>query len=112
MVGAIVGALVTGITLTLFSGLLFISAERQLIEDWRKIQPGMERTTVEQILGAPSYDFEIGQGFGPWPHDSLPADYDSNHGLLVFVTGLPGPQVLLVYMDEKNCVSFVSSTTT
>jgi hypothetical protein len=110
--GCIAGSLLTIIALTLFAGLLHSRAERHLIDDWRKIQPGMNKESVLQTLGDPAYDMKLGDGFPAWAEKSVPDDYYKTHALLVFYVPGPGPQLLLVYLDGNGGVSFVSSTST
>ena len=107
--GCVVGSIITLVSLTLFAGLLYSRAERQLIDDWRKIQPGMTRATVLELLGKPSYDIKLGQGFPNWATQSVPDNYYETHGLLVFTIPAPGPQLLLVYLESNDRLSFVSS---
>ena len=110
--GCVAGSLLTIVALALFAGLLSSGAERQLIDDWRRIQPGMNRDAVLQTLGKPAYDMKLGDGFPAWAETSVPDDYYKSHSLLVFHVPAPGPQLLLVYLDENGNVSFVSSTYT
>ena len=107
--GCFLGSIITLAALTLFAGLLYSRAERQLIDDWRKIQPGMTRATVLELLGPPSHDVKPGHGFPDWATKSVPDDYYELHGLLVFTIPAPGPQLLLIYLDSNDRVSFVSS---
>ena len=107
--GCVAGSIITLVILTLFGGLLYSRAERQLIDDWRKIHPGMTRASVLEVLGKPSYDMNPGHGFPEWANKSVPDNYYETHGLLVFTIPAPGPQLLLVYFDSSDCVSFVSS---
>ncbi len=102
----------TIVALSLFAGLLHSRAERQLIDNWRQIQPGMERNAVIELLGEPYYHMAPGVGFPAWAEESIPDDYYESHGLLVFYAPAPGPQLLLVYFDSDDHVSFVSSTHT
>ena len=111
ILGLVVGSLVTIVSLSLFTGLLSARAERHLIADWRLVKPGMERKEVIDMLGKPSLALNVGDGFPYWAERSVPADYSETHGLVVFaLPTLPGPQLLLVYLDKEDRVSFVSST--
>ncbi|MCA9187480.1 MAG: hypothetical protein R3E01_22525 [Pirellulaceae bacterium] len=110
--GFFVGSVAALVALSLFAGLLCFQSERQLIDQWRKIEPGMERHAVIELLGEPSYDIKLGEDFPGWAEMSIPDDYYQTHGLLVFAVPVPGPQLLLVYFDEDGRVSFVSSTYT
>ena len=112
LTGFVAGSLVTLVVLTLFVGLLSSRAERQLIDDWRQIHPLMTRAAVIELLGEPNYYMRLGDGFAGWAEKSVPEDYYKTHGLLVFYIPAPGPQLLLVYFDSDDRVSFVSSTYT
>jgi hypothetical protein len=112
LTGMIVGCLATLIALTLFTGLIYVPAERQLIGDWRKIGPGMLRSEVEALLGRPEFHLGPGLGFPPWAERSIPAGYYQTHGLIAFYINAPGPQYLLVFLDEHDRVAFVTSTYT
>jgi hypothetical protein len=108
----IVGTLVTILALALFAGIQCAPADRELIENWRKIRLGMNRDEVERILGLPDYDIKRGSAFPTWAEKSVPDSYYLNHGLLVFTIRRLGPQLLLVYVDEDDCVVFVSNAPT
>lgn len=110
--GLVIGALVTLLVLTLFGGLFYARAKGQLIDQWRQVKPGMERETVVKLIGEPTYDMKLGEGFPSWAEVSVPDDYYQTHGLLVFLVRGPGPQLLLVFLDADDRVSFVSSTYT
>lgn len=110
--GCAIGSLVTLIVITLFSGIIFSRAERQLISDWRKILPGMNRDAVIDLFGEPLYDLETGEPFPGWAQQAVPDNYHEKHGLLVFITPTLGPMLLFVFLDAEDSVSFVSSADT
>jgi hypothetical protein len=111
VVGFVIGTVVA--SFMIMSGdLLRRPAERQLIDDWRKIQPGMLVTEVQSLLGESSGRFPRGDSLPLWAEQSVPKDFSQSHGLVTYVIGGIGPQVLLIYFDEQNRVVFVSSTTT
>lgn len=112
LMGTIVGSILTLAATTIFAGLLSSPAERQLIENWRKVRPGMEKSAVIELLGEPSYEMKLGEGFPAWAEKSVPPEYYKTHGLLVFTVRMTGPQLLLIFIDAEGCVSFVSSTYT
>tara|TARA_B110000495_G_scaffold182009_1_gene177198 strand:- start:1604 stop:1954 length:351 start_codon:yes stop_codon:yes gene_type:complete len=112
IIGCVIGALVVAVFAVLIGGVLGAGTERRLIDDWRKIQPGMTLDDVKSELGEPSGHFPIGQGFPEWAERSVPNDYFENHGLLTYVIPLIGPQVLLIYYDSDDRVVFVSSVPT
>ncbi len=89
-----------------------IRTERKLIEQWRRIAPGMNSAEVETLLGEPKYRFETGK---TWPHyggPRFPEEFQSNHGLSVYYVGGVGPQLLLVIDDAEGRVAFVTSAST
>lgn len=109
VVGVIGGSLVTLLAMTIFVGLLSVPAERDLIDNWREIYPGMPYAEVERILGSPSYDMRRpGTGFPEWTEKSVPDDYYVNHRLVVFTIRPMGQRLLLV-LDYNDRVTFVSS---
>ena len=110
LAGCIAGSIATLVLLTLFAGLLYSRAERRLIDNWRQVHPGMTRAAVVEILGEPKHDIQPGIGFPTWADKSVPEDYYKTHGLMVFYIPTFGPQLLLVYFDTEDRVSFVSST--
>jgi hypothetical protein len=87
-------------------------AAPRLIEDWRKIQPGMTVEKVESLLGKPNSQFSPGDGYPEFGQRSVPDDYFKNHGLLAYVIPTIEPQVLLIYYDDDDRVVFVSSAPT
>jgi len=112
IVDFVMGIVVAALFVLVYSGLLRQPAERRLIDDWRKIQPGMLVTEVQTILGEPNGRFPLGDSFPNWAEQSVPNDFYQSHGLVTYVIGGIGPQVLLIYFDEQNRVVFVSSTST
>ena len=112
LLGCLFGILSTSIVLVVFADVQNTRSERQLIEHWRQLQPGQTRTEVIECLGKPLYEFAPGEEFPEWAQASVTNDYNTSHGLLVFITQTPGPQLLLVFVDTNNQVSFVSSVPT
>lgn len=110
--GFLLGTLTVLAVLTLFGGLLYAPAKRELIENWRKIQPGMSTVEVESILGPPNYSFNSGERFPPWASENVPHDYWHGHGLIAYTINRPGPQILIIYTDDNQNVTFVSSVST
>ena len=110
--GIVAGSFITLAALTIVFRLPYAAAERELIDKWRQVHPGMPCAEVVRILGTPSEEWKPGTGFPDWAQKSVPEDYYLNHGLLLFTIMRMGPQLLLVYFDENNRVAFVSSTWT
>ena len=108
--GCLAGSCLTLVALAIFAGLFHSRAERQLIDEWRRIGPGMNREAVMQRLREPSYAFEPGEANHTWSQPSIPAEYFTIHDLLVFSVPGPGPHLLLVFFDANSRVSFVSRT--
>jgi hypothetical protein len=109
IIGCTIGALVATLLVVLYGGLLNAAADRQLIEAWRKIQPGMPLADAKSELGEPSGQYPLGQGFPEWAQRSVPDDFSKSHGLLTYVIPVLTPQVLLIYYDSDERVVFVSS---
>ena len=112
IIGCAIGTLIGAAIAVFFGGMLGAGAERRLIDEWRKIRPGMTLDEVKSQLGEPSGQYPIGKGFPEWAERSVPDDYYQNHGLLTFVIPMIRPQVLLIYYDGADRVVFVSSVPT
>jgi hypothetical protein len=111
VIGAVVGACVAALALTIWTDLPYAPARAELIAKWRQIQPGMTRDEAIRALGSPAYDFKPG-GYPDWAQVGSPDAFSRDHGLLVFTIRRMGPQLLLVYVDSDGRVAFVSSTPT
>ena len=111
-IGAIVGACVAALALTIWAELPYAPARADLIAKWREVRPGMSRDEVIRTLGSPAYDFKPGEGYPDWAKFGSADTFCLDHGLLVFtITGI-GPQLLLVYVDRADKVAFVTSVPT
>ena len=111
VIGAVVGACVAALALTIWTDLPYATARAGLIAKWRQVHPGMTRDEAIRALGAPTYDFKPGC-YPEWAQVGSPDAFRKDHGLLVFtITGM-GPQLLLVYVDSDGRVVFVSSIPT
>lgn len=112
IVGFVAGVVAATLVLVSFSSAFRQSSEHRLIEDWRKIRPGMRIAEVQQVLGEPSGQFPLGQPYPEWGGCSVPKDFYLKRGLMTYVVPLLAPQVLLIYYDEDDRVVFVSSVPT
>lgn len=112
IIGCAIGLVLATLLAVLFGIMLGVRAEHQLIEDWRKVQPGMTLDEVKSLFGEPSGQFPVGDGFPEWAERSVPDDYFENHGLITYVSPKIPPQVLLIYFDHDERVVFVSSVPT
>jgi hypothetical protein len=111
-IGAVVGACVAALALTLGTELPYAPGKTELIAKWRLVRPGMSRDEVIRALGSPTYDFKPGEGYPDWAKFGSADTFYEDHGLLVFTITRMGPQLLLIYVDRANRVAFVSSVPT
>jgi hypothetical protein len=77
--GFLIGALLVVILAVFFGGTFGADAKQRLIDDWRKILPGMTLDEVKSELGEPSGQFPVAQGFPEWAERSVPNDFSRNH---------------------------------
>lgn len=111
--GFLAGAVTATLSLLLFSGVLFYPAQKELIDKSRLVKLDMPINEVKEILADDGVTHKYGGGFPEWAKRSVPEDYSENHGLITFTTRKGfGPQLLLVYFDERNRVTFITSTDT
>ncbi len=112
VIGAVLGACVAALALTIWADLPYAPARAELIAKWRQIRPGMTRNETIHVLGSPTFDFKPGGGYPEWAQLGSPDAFSKDHGLLVFTIARMGPQLLLVYLNRDDKVVFVSSTST
>lgn len=109
MLGTVFGSTATIVCLVLFGGLLYSPAQNRLVDTWRKVKPGMSRAEIVEWCGVPSHDFPILREAPAWARETVSEHYGNEWKLLVFTIQGPGPQLLLVFLDQQDRVSFVAS---
>jgi len=110
--GAVLGACVAALALTIWADLPSAPARAELIAKWGQLRPGMTRNDTVHALRSPPFDFKPDGGYPEWAQLGSPGAFSMDHGLLVFTITRMGPQLLLVYLDRDDKVVFVSSTST
>jgi hypothetical protein len=86
--------------------------EEKLISSWRSITPGMTNAEVSEVLGAPDYEFGVGESWPLWASDSIPESLASTHSLRVYNISGWGPHLLLILFTSDDRVAFAGSAST
>lgn len=105
------GVLVASLTFVIFSGAVFFPAQNELVEKWQSIDAGMTVNEAIEILGSPDQTYQPNE-LPSWAMRQVSTAYAEKHGILTYSIGTFGPNILLVFFDEDQEVTFVTSTFT
>lgn len=86
-------------------------ASKAMIRDWRKVSPGMPLEDVVEAIGKTGSMTSIG---GNHPNEAkrcASEEYLMTHGSLLYLY-TPQPVIMIVFFDENDRVTFVSTTGT
>lgn len=106
----VVGAFAGGALTYLSAGQPALRSSRSLVERWRTIKPGEHiDEAIERIARGPGIRHDLSDPATMLMIEASSEEYAETHGAVLFVLGTIDPHVLMIFFDDQNQVTFVTS---
>ena len=91
---------------------LYAETQSELLEKWRSISPGEHISVVKERYGAENYFVASGEILDAFKDSPALLEYKKTHRVYVYTIDGFGPQLLYVFTDKNDIVTFVVSRPT